>query len=302
MEINKNWDGIWRCWRKLKEVKAPKLGLSNKQEISLCIDQLKTTVITISTNTSRPIRSMAFRAPFVDPLAMPWHILGPHFISPFMEKKEILVFHSLTWWKDMALRILYSANFIKHYFQVWLWFWDLNLMYTGARGILVIVFFKTCPQGSSSFSFHSCLPSGWIILLLSGIITIISEKIFLDPENFWPTFAIHFTIGLACFCVSSYVMYMFLLPFRFLSLDFWDILVNMIFCSWFCLLFCVLIYFSSSSYRREKPFIRRIIRFRDHSDWTLQVRFCLISTKHLIRPRWLERWQGNSLFSLYNVY
>ncbi|XP_028801074.1 protein RFT1 homolog isoform X1 [Neltuma alba] len=97
---------------------------------------------------------------------------------------------------NMALRILYSAIFIKHYFQ-----------------------------GSSSFSFHSCLPSGWTILLLSGIITIISEKIFLDRENFWPTFAIHFSIGLACFCVSSYVIY-----------------------------------------RREKPFVRRIIRFRDHSD------------------------------------
>ncbi|KAI9074257.1 hypothetical protein K1719_043822 [Acacia pycnantha] len=97
---------------------------------------------------------------------------------------------------NMSLRILYSANFIKHYFQE-----------------------------SSSFSFHSCLPSGWIILLLSGVITIISEKIFLDRENFWPTFAIHFSIGLACFCVSSYVIY-----------------------------------------RREKPFIRRIIRFRDHSD------------------------------------
>ncbi|XP_028797853.1 protein RFT1 homolog isoform X2 [Neltuma alba] len=97
---------------------------------------------------------------------------------------------------NMALRILYSAIFIKNYFQ-----------------------------GSSSFSFHSCLPSGWTILLLSGVITIISEKIFLDRENFWPTFAIHFSIGLACFCVSSYVIY-----------------------------------------RREKPFVRRIIRFRDHSD------------------------------------
>lgn len=189
-----------------------------------------------------------------------------------MEKKEILIFHSLTWSKDMALRILYSANFIKHYFQVWLWFWDLSLIYACAHGFLIIVSFKICcPQGSSSFSFHSCLPSGWIILLLSGVITIISEKIFLDRENFWPTFAIHFSIGMACFCVSSYVMYVFLLPFsfRFLSWDFWYIYLNMIFCSWLCLLFSVLIYFSSSSYRREKSFIRRIIRFQDHSDWIL---------------------------------
>ncbi|XP_061353336.1 uncharacterized protein LOC133298116 [Gastrolobium bilobum] len=97
---------------------------------------------------------------------------------------------------NMSLRILYSAIFIKNYFQ-----------------------------GSSSFSFHSCLPSGWIILLLSGVITLISENIFLDQDNFWPTFMIHFSVGLACFFVSSYVIY------------------------------C-----------REKPFIKRIIRFRDHSD------------------------------------
>ncbi|KAK9293226.1 hypothetical protein L1049_021216 [Liquidambar formosana] len=97
---------------------------------------------------------------------------------------------------NMILRIIYSAVFIKHYFQ-----------------------------GSSSFSFHNCLPSGWTILLLSSLTTLISEKIFLDRENFWPTFFIHFSVGLTCFCVSSFVIY-----------------------------------------RREKPFINRIIRFRDHSD------------------------------------
>ncbi|KAK7259784.1 hypothetical protein RIF29_25398 [Crotalaria pallida] len=96
----------------------------------------------------------------------------------------------------MTLRILYSARFIKKYFQE-----------------------------SSSFSFYSCLPSGWIILLLSGVITIISENAFLDQHNFWPTFMTHFSVGVACFCVSSYVIY-----------------------------------------SREKPFIRRIIRFGDHSD------------------------------------
>lgn len=97
---------------------------------------------------------------------------------------------------NMTLRILYSAMFIKEYFK-----------------------------GSSSFSFRGCLPSGWIILLLSGVITLVSENVFLDQDNFWPTFMIHFSVGLACFCVSSYVIY------------------------------C-----------REKPFIKKIIRFRDHSD------------------------------------
>ncbi|RDY00293.1 Protein RFT1-like protein, partial [Mucuna pruriens] len=98
--------------------------------------------------------------------------------------------------KDMTLRILYTAIFIKNYFQ-----------------------------GSSSFSFCGCLPSGWIILLLSGVITLISESVFLVRDNFWPSFMIHLSVGLGCFCVSSYVIY------------------------------C-----------REKPFIRRIIRFNDHLD------------------------------------
>ncbi|PPD82077.1 hypothetical protein GOBAR_DD20974 [Gossypium barbadense] len=97
---------------------------------------------------------------------------------------------------DMILRIIYSAIFIKHFFQE-----------------------------SSSFSFCSCLPSGWTILLLSGVATLISEKVFLDRENFWSSFFIHFCIGFAFFCTSAFVIY-----------------------------------------RRERPFINKIIRFRDHSD------------------------------------
>lgn len=79
---------------------------------------------------------------------------------------------------NMILRIIYSAIFIKHYFQ-----------------------------GSSSFSFRSCLPSGWPILLVSGVTTLFSERIFLDRQDFWPTFLIHFSIGLTCFCISSIVIY-----------------------------------------------------------------------------------------------
>ncbi|TYI52154.1 hypothetical protein E1A91_D12G227600v1 [Gossypium mustelinum] len=97
---------------------------------------------------------------------------------------------------NMILRIIYSAIFIKHFFQE-----------------------------SSSFSFCSCLPSGWTILLLSGVATLISEKVFLDRENFWSSFFIHFCIGFAFFCTSAFVIY-----------------------------------------RRERPFINKIIRFRDHSD------------------------------------
>lgn len=63
-------------------------------------------------------------------------------------------------------------------------------------------------QDSSSFSFYGCLPEGWKVLLFSGITTIISERIFLDRKNFWATFVVHFTIGVACFCTSAFVMYL----------------------------------------------------------------------------------------------
>lgn len=109
----------------------------------------------------------------------------------------------------MTLRILYSAMFIKEYFKVWqltmIWFTIIWCKYWEWFSYLKLLF----PQGSSSFSFRGCLPSGWIIVLLSGVITLISENVFLDQHNFWQTFMIHFSVGLACFCVSSYVMYIF---------------------------------------------------------------------------------------------
>lgn len=96
---------------------------------------------------------------------------------------------------NMILRITYSAVFIKRYFK------------------------------NSSFSFNSCLPSGWIFLLFSGVLTLISERLFLDQQNFWSTFLLHFLIGLTCFLVSLFIIY-----------------------------------------RRERSFINKIIRFRQHSD------------------------------------
>ncbi|KAL6195234.1 hypothetical protein ACLB2K_030854 [Fragaria x ananassa] len=110
---------------------------------------------------------------------------------------------------NMILRIIYSGAFIKHYFQ-----------------------------DSSSFSFYKCLPEGWKVLLFSGITTIISERIFLDRKNFWATFVVHFTIGVACFCTSAFVIYR-----HERSLINRIIPINKIF-----------------------PSINRIVRFRDHSD------------------------------------
>ena len=128
--------------------------------------------------------------------------------------------------KDMTLRILYSAMFIKEYFKVWqlalIWFTIIWCKCWEWFSYLKILF----PQGSSSFSFRGCLPSGWIILLLSGVITLVSENVFLDQDNFWPTFMIHFSVGLACFCVSSYVMYIF---FPFISTSMIFLLITIVY-------------------------------------------------------------------------
>ncbi|CAN0891529.1 Protein RFT1 homolog [Linum grandiflorum] len=97
---------------------------------------------------------------------------------------------------NMTMRIIYSAVFIKSYFK-----------------------------DSSMFSFSNCMPSGWPVLLISGIVTLVSERVFLDRTEFWSTFSIHFSVGVACFCVSSVVIY-----------------------------------------RRERSFVNKIIRFRDHED------------------------------------
>ncbi|XP_058205416.1 uncharacterized protein LOC131319256 isoform X2 [Rhododendron vialii] len=97
---------------------------------------------------------------------------------------------------NMILRIIYSAVFIKHYFK-----------------------------DSASFSFRSCLPSGWAVLMFSGITTLVSEKLFLDHQNFWPSFLLHLSVGLTCFCISSVVIY-----------------------------------------HRERAFINKVVRFRDHVD------------------------------------
>ncbi|KAG7549891.1 RFT1 [Arabidopsis thaliana x Arabidopsis arenosa] len=96
---------------------------------------------------------------------------------------------------NMIFRIIYSGKFIQRYFQ-----------------------------GTSSFSFRKCFPLGWQILILSSIITLISEKTILDRKNFWETFPLHFAIGFICFCLSAIVIY-----------------------------------------RRERVFIKRIIRFRDYN-------------------------------------
>ncbi|XP_010482360.1 PREDICTED: protein RFT1 homolog [Camelina sativa] len=85
---------------------------------------------------------------------------------------------------NMILRITCSGRFIQHYFQ-----------------------------GTSSFSFRKCLPLGWQVLIFSGIITLISEKMFLNHKNFRETFPLHFAIGFLCICLSAIVIYRCERPF-----------------------------------------------------------------------------------------
>ena len=106
--------------------------------------------------------------------------------------------------KDMILRITYSAIFIKGYFKVCFGY-NHNLLLIFFFPLIMLVYFSSLQN--SSFSFNSCLPSGWIFLLLSGVLTLISERLFMDQQNFWSTFSLHFSIGLACFLVSLCIMW-----------------------------------------------------------------------------------------------
>ncbi|KVI04522.1 RFT1-like protein [Cynara cardunculus var. scolymus] len=86
----------------------------------------------------------------------------------------------------------------------------LNILLIRSAGAVGLIFANALSilhSDSSSFSFHSCLPAGWTILLFSSIATLVSEKLILDPDNFWPTFCIHFSIGLSCFSLASFVIY-----------------------------------------------------------------------------------------------
>ncbi|KZV58190.1 hypothetical protein F511_36899 [Dorcoceras hygrometricum] len=79
---------------------------------------------------------------------------------------------------NMIFRIIYSAVFIKRYFK-----------------------------DSFSFSFRSCLPSGFEYLLLSGVATLMLEKTYLDRDNYWATFPFHFSFGFVCFTIAGIAIY-----------------------------------------------------------------------------------------------
>ncbi|GER45674.1 nuclear division RFT1-like protein, partial [Striga asiatica] len=99
---------------------------------------------------------------------------------------------------DMIFRIIYSAIFIRKYFK---------------------------SSQDLSFSFRACLPGGSLLLLVSGVATFILQRVYLNKDNFWSTFTVHMSFGLACFSVAAFVIY-----------------------------------------QKEKPFINKILRFREHAD------------------------------------
>ncbi|KAF3790839.1 RFT1-like protein [Nymphaea thermarum] len=107
-------------------------------------------------------------------------------------------------WSNMSL-FLFSAIYIT-----------LNVLlvrYAGAVGLIAanscIVTIFTFEQRSASFSLLRCLPSAGVclILLMSGIITRVSEKILLDADHFVPTMLTHLLVGVACFCISAFLIY-----------------------------------------------------------------------------------------------
>lgn len=103
------------------------------------------------------------------------------------------------------------------------------------------------------------MPSGWMFLLFSGVLTLVSERLFMDQQNFWSTFSLHFSIGLVCFLVSLCVMWanslLISLSWNFFCLNSSNPLCKFDFC------------FVLNSYCRERSFINKIVRFRQHSDW-----------------------------------
>ncbi|RLM86852.1 hypothetical protein C2845_PM04G24770 [Panicum miliaceum] len=60
---------------------------------------------------------------------------------------------------------------------------------------------------SGSFSFRRCVPAGWGILLISGLTTVFSERVFLDRKRFKQTVPIHIAIGIMCLSISSFEIY-----------------------------------------------------------------------------------------------
>ncbi|KAL6896734.1 hypothetical protein ACP4OV_007306 [Aristida adscensionis] len=78
----------------------------------------------------------------------------------------------------------------------------------GAVGLIAansIIFIKDYFKGS--FSFRRCMPAGWGILLISGLTTVFSERMFLRRTRFKQTVPIHVAIGVMCLSIASLEIY-----------------------------------------------------------------------------------------------
>ncbi|ONM23674.1 lipid transporters [Zea mays] len=79
---------------------------------------------------------------------------------------------------------------------------------SGAVGLIAanaIIFIKDYFKGS--FSFRRCVPAGWGILLISGLTTVFSERVFLNKTRFKQTVPIHIAIGIMCLSIALLEIY-----------------------------------------------------------------------------------------------
>uniref|UniRef100_A0A0D9WYW6 Protein RFT1 homolog n=1 Tax=Leersia perrieri TaxID=77586 RepID=A0A0D9WYW6_9ORYZ len=88
---------------------------------------------------------------------------------------------------------------------------DMLLLFSAIYIVLNIVLIKSAAfiKGyfKGSFSFHNCLPAGWGVLLISGLTTAFSERMFLNRNRFKQTLPVHLAIGIMCLGFASLEIY-----------------------------------------------------------------------------------------------
>lgn len=125
-----------------------------------------------------------------------WHLgsLTPHYSS------------GSSWYMLMKLTLLWWYERVDFCWCSW------NVEGSGIGAVTYALvadhdYFMDFSYDSPSISFDGCLPSDCTILLLSEMITIILIKIFLDWDNFLRACCIHFFMGITCFIVVAFIMY-----------------------------------------------------------------------------------------------
>ncbi|EPS71927.1 hypothetical protein M569_02831, partial [Genlisea aurea] len=72
---------------------------------------------------------------------------------------------------------------------------SLNMIFRIAySGVFIRKYFKDTP----SFSFKGCMPGGSEFLLVTGVATVMVERMYVKREEFWFGFGVHLCFGLGC--------------------------------------------------------------------------------------------------------